>query len=113
MLVELGLDQAERQLRGDHLVAVHFAEQVRQPTDVVIVTVREDDRVDAAVAQVADVRQDEVDTEMLDPRERQAGIDHDDLVAMLVNSHVLADLAEAAQGDDPQAHARSVRAVSF
>ena len=103
----------ERQLRRDHLVAVHLAEQIRQPTDVVLVPVREDDRVDAAVAQVADVRQDEVDAEMLVPGEREARIDDDDLVAMLVNSHVLADLAEAAQWDDPQAHARSVRAVSF
>ncbi len=107
------LIKPERQLRRDHLVAVHLAEQIRQPTDVVLVPVREDDRVDAAVAQVADVRQDEVDAEMLVPGEREARIDDDDLVAMLVNSHVLADLAEAAQWDDPQAHARSVRAASF
>ena len=54
VLVELRLDQAERQLRRDHLVAVDLAQQVRQPADVVLVPVREHDRVDAlAVSQVA------------------------------------------------------------
>ena len=105
MLVELRLDQAERQLRRDHLVAVHLAEQVWQPTDVVFVPVREDDGVDAAVAQVADVRQNEVDAKMLVPGEREARVDDDDLVAVLVDRHVLADLAEAAQRDDSKAHA--------
>ena len=49
VLVELRLDQPERQLRRDHLVAVDLAQQVRQPADVVLVPVREHDRVDAAV----------------------------------------------------------------
>ena len=78
---------------------------------MILVPVREDDGVDAAVAQIADVRQDEVDAEMLVARECEARVDDDDLVAVLVDGHVLADLAEAAQWDDPQAHARSVRAV--
>ena len=45
VLVELRLDQPERQLRPDHLVAVDLAEEVRQPADVVLVPVGEDDRV--------------------------------------------------------------------
>ncbi len=56
--------------------------------------------------EVADVGQDEVDAEVLVAREREAGVDDDDLVAVLVDGHVLADLAEAAERDDPQAHAR-------
>ena len=111
VLVELRLDQPERQLRPDHPVAVDLAEQVRQPADVILVAVREHDRVDAAVAEVADVRQDEVDAEVLVAREGEPGVDDDDVVAVLVDGHVLADLAEAAQRNDAKAHRRSVCAV--
>ena len=110
MLVELRLDQPERQLRPDHLVAVDLAQEVRQPADVVLVPVREHDRVDAAVAEVADVRQDEVDAEVLVAREGQPGVDDHDVVAVLVDGHVLADLAEAAERNDAKAHARGVYA---
>ena len=66
---------------------------------MILVAVREDDGVDAAVAEVADVRQDEVDAEVLVAREGEARVDDDDLVAVLVDGHVLADLAEAAQAE--------------
>ena len=56
VLVELRLDQPERQLRRDHLVAVDLAQQVRQPADVVLVPVREHDRVDALPLEVARCR---------------------------------------------------------
>ena len=56
VLVELRLDQPERQLRRDHLVAVDLAQQVRQPADVVLVPVREHDRVDALALEVARCR---------------------------------------------------------
>ena len=39
---------------------------------------------------------------MLVAREREPGVDDDDLVADLVDGHVLADLAEAAERDDPE-----------
>ena len=105
MLVELRLDQPERQLRPDHLVAVDLAEEVRQPADVILVPVREDDGVDAAVAEVADVRQDEIDAEVLVARESETRVHDHDVVAVLVDGHVLADLAEAAKRNDAKAHA--------
>ena len=46
--------------------------------------------------------QDEVDAEVLVAREREPGVDDDDLAAVLVDGHVLADLAEAAERDDAQ-----------
>ena len=111
VLVELRLDQPERQLRPDHDVAVDLAEEVRQPADVILVAVREHDRADAAVAQVADVGEDEVDAEVLVAREGEPGVHDHDVVAVLVDGHVLADLAEAAQRNDAKAHRRSVCAV--
>ena len=69
---------------------------------MVLVRVREHDGADLAVAQVAEVRQDQVDAEVLVAREREAGVDDDQLVADLEDGHVLPDLAEAAERDHPQ-----------
>jgi hypothetical protein len=51
---------------------------------------------------VAEVRDDQVDTEVLRVREHQPHVDGDRRVAVLVEHHVLADLAEAAKRDDAQ-----------
>jgi hypothetical protein len=68
------------------------------------VPVREDDRADAAraLAQVREVRQDQIDAEVLVARERKAGVDHEHVTVGLEGRHVLADLAETAERDDPQ-----------
>ena len=70
---------------------------------MVLVGVREQDGVQLArmVLEVGEVRQDEVDAEVLVARERQAGVHDDDLALALVDGHVLADLAEPAEGHDP------------
>ena len=79
-----------------------LAQEVREPADVVLVTVRQDDRPDLASLQVADVGQEKVDTQVLVAREGEARVHDDDLARGLVHGHVLADLAEAAERDDPQ-----------
>ena len=103
VLVELRLDQAERQPRAPDLGHADLAHQVRQRADVVLVAVREDDRPQRArrVAQVAEVGQHEVDAEHLVAREAEARIDQDPLAVLLDHGHVLADLAETAERDDP------------
>ena len=72
---------------------------------MVLVPVGEDDGADLvpAVAQVVEVGQDEVDAEVLVAREGEPGVDDDDPVVALHHRHVLADLAEAAERDDPRA----------
>jgi hypothetical protein len=111
VLVELRLDQSEREagrVDGDR---AEVAEQVGQRADVVLVAVREHDGADALppLDQVAEVGQQQVDSEMLVAREREPGVDDEDLAVALVRGHVLADLAEAAERDDAAAHARSTR----
>ena len=73
--------------------------------------VRDDDRLDVvdAVAQVGEVRQDEVDPDHLGGREAQPDVDDDDPAVVLDDGHVLADLAEAAERQHAQraAHAGS------
>jgi hypothetical protein len=112
VLVELRLDQAERQAGGPDLLHACLAEQVRERADVVLVPVREQHRAyrPLAVDQVREVGQDQVDAEVLVAREREACIDHDGLAAGLEHGHVLADLAESAERDDSGAsgHRRSL-----
>ena len=101
VLVELRLDEPEREPRRPDLVDLHLPHQVRERADVVFVRVREHDRADAAlVPQVGEVGQDQVDAEVLVAREREPGVDHDRLAAVLEDGHVLADLAEPAERDD-------------
>ena len=109
MLVELRLDEPERQLGADHLADVDLPQQVRQPAHVILVRVGQHDGEHRAVDEVRDVREDEVDAEVLVAREREARVDHDPLVADLEHGHVLADLAEPAERDDAQClHERSL-----
>ena len=69
---------------------------------MVLVRMRQEHGTNAPLTQIREVRQDEIDAEMLVPGERQAGVHDHELLAQLVHRHVLADLAEAAQRDDPQ-----------
>ena len=106
VLVELRLDERERETRRDHERHPHLAHEVRERADVILVPVREHDRAHhlLPLAEVREVRQDEIDAEMLVAREREPGVDDDDRAVRLVDGHVLADLAEAAERNDP-AHA--------
>ena len=102
MLVELRLDHPKGESRRDHLVDVDLAQDVGQGADVVLVRVGEDDRAHAPAVQVAEVGQQDVHAQVLVTREGEPGIDDDGVLAGLVDRHVLADLAEAAEGDDAE-----------
>ena len=67
---------------------------------MILVAVGQDDRADRLLDEVRDVGQDEIDAEVLVPREREARVDHDPVVAVLEDGHVLADLAEPAERND-------------
>ena len=86
---------------------------------MILVRMRQEHGPNAPLAEIREVRQDEIDAEMLVPGERQAGVHDHELVAELVHRHVLPDLAEAAQRDDPQYrhglkyHLRAAKRVSM
>ena len=111
VLVELRLHERQRQRGRDDRLHVDLAQEVRQPADVILVTMRENHRANVSALEVADVRQQEIDAEVLVAREREARVDDDDLVAHLEDGHVLADLAETAERDDAErvAHGLSLR----
>ena len=81
VLVELRLDEPERQPRAPDLRHLDLAQQVRERADVILVAMRQEHGTDAPLAQVREVRQEEIDAEMLVPREREAGVDDDELLA--------------------------------
>jgi hypothetical protein len=71
---------------------------------VVLVAVRDDDPLDVvdALAEVAEVRQHEVDADHLGGREAQPHVDDDDRALVLEHHHVLADLAQPAEREDAE-----------
>src|SRR5712691_12975758 len=71
---------------------------------MVLVAVAEKDAQDlaAALEQIRDVRQDEVDAKHVVLREHEAGVDDEHLVLPLKSPHVDADLAKAAQRQVPK-----------
>ncbi len=114
VLIELAARHLDRQRTAEdpRTVRRDLTEEERQRPEVVLVAVRDDDRVDVrgALDQVGEVGQDEVDAVLLLRREAQTDVDHDDVVALLDDRHVLADLTEPAQRQDPDrccAHARA------
>jgi hypothetical protein len=104
VLVELRLQQPEGELRRPDLRHADVAHQVGQRPHVVLVRMREQHGAHLAHAlpQVGEVREDEIDSEMLVPREREAGVDDHNLVVELVDGEVLPDLSQAPEWRDPQ-----------
>ena len=86
-----------------------LAHHPRQRAEVVLVAVRDDDRLDVAraLAQVGEVGQHEVDPDHLGRREAQPDVDDDDAAVVLDDRHVLADLAEPAERQDAQRRHRA------
>ena len=68
------------------------------------------DRLDVvrALAQVGEVGQHEIDPQHVGGREPQPGVDDDDPALVLDDRHVLADLAQAAERQDPQRRSRAL-----
>ena len=99
VFVELGADERQRQRRAvDRTIDVR--QQVGDGPDVVFVPVREHERGDAALLQVGEVGNDEVDAEELDVGERHPGVDDETRVPVRNRHEVHAEFAEAAQRDD-------------
>ena len=99
VFVQLGADERQRQRRAvDRTIDVR--QQVGDGPDVVFVPVREHERGDAALLQVGEVGNDEVDAEELDVGERHPGVDDETRVPVRDRHEVHAELAEAAQRDD-------------
>ncbi len=104
VLLDLDAQQASRQGGRVHRHAREIWQHIRQPADVVFVGVSDQEGPDlfAVLAQVRDVGNDEVDPEHFLVGEHEPAVDDDDIVAVLEDVHVLADLPHAAEGDDAE-----------
>ena len=115
VLVELGAGHRDRQPaavdRRRPTGGAELAQHPGQRAEMILVAVRDHDRLDVVcpLAQVAEIRQHQVDAEHLGGREAQPGVDHDDPPVVLHDGHVLADLAQPAEREDAKcsAHARA------
>ncbi len=110
MLVELGAGHGDRQRtavddrRSARAAARQLAQHPRQRSQVILMPVGDDDRLDVirALAQISEVGQHEVDPKHVGGGKAQPGVDDDDPVLVFDDRHVLADLAEPAERQDPQ-----------
>ena len=108
VLLDLDAQQAAGQRGGVDRHTREVRQDVRQAADVVLVGVgnQEGANLVPVLAEVGDVRNDEVDTEHRLVGEHEPAVDHDDVVAVLEDVHVLADLPHASEGDDAERHLR-------
>ena len=104
VLLDLVAEQAAREGARVDRHARELGEDVGQRADVVLVGVGDEERahLGAVLLEVADVGDDEVDAEHLLVREHEAAVDDDDVVAVLEDVHVLADLPHPAERDDAE-----------
>ena len=107
VLIELGARHRDRQsaaVHRRHVRVGELAQDERERAEMVLVAVRDDDRLDVPgpLAQVGEVGQHEVDADHLRGREAQPHVDHDDAAVMLDDRHVLADLSQPPQGQHAQ-----------
>ena len=110
VLVELRLDERERH-RGAVDRAVEERQHVRHRADVILVAVRQHERLDLVAPRldVGHVGNDQIDAELIGIREHDAGVDEDRGVLPRHRHHVHAELADAAQWDDLERRRSHVR----
>ena len=111
VLLELLLDQRQRQARADQRDVGALAEEIGQAADVVLVAVGQHDADDLveAVTDPGEVGQDHVDAGLVLLGEENPAVDDQQLALVLEDRHVAADLAEAAERHDPQGAGRELR----
>ena len=101
VLLQLQLDEAggEPGAVDGH---VHLLEDIGDGPDVVLVAVGDEQAPDSGLIfhQVGHVGDDEVDAVHVVPGEAHAAVHHDQLSAVLIDGHVLADLVQTAKGND-------------
>ena len=101
VLLQLQLDEPGRQ-PGTVDGHIDLLEHVGDGADVILVPVGDEHTTQSAVVlhQIADVGDDAVDAVHIIAGESHTTVHHDDLTAIFVGGHVLADLIETAKRDD-------------
>lgn len=100
VLLKLGLDEGEGQLRTDEGDVRLLAQEIGDTTDVVLVAVGEHDAVDVveAIPDGREVRQDQVDSGLLLLGEKHSAVDDQQPAVVFEDRHVAADFTQAAEG---------------
>ena len=101
MLLQLQLDQPRGEPRAvdGH---IDLLEHIRDGPDVILMPVGDEQTPQPAAVfhQIADVGNDAVDAVHIVAGEGHATVHHDDVAAVLIDGHVLADLIQTAKGND-------------
>ena len=103
VLLELELDEAQRQRRGVH-GGIDGLQHIRQRADVVLVAVGDEEAAELLLVfrKIGDVRNDKVHAVHVVLGEAEAAVDDDHVLAVFQHGHVLADLIQTAERNDLQ-----------
>jgi hypothetical protein len=110
VLAELAVQQREGQLGAHQRDVLTLPEEVGHRPDVVLVAVREHQRLDLAepVPDRCEVGEDQVDAGVVVLGEEHAAVDDQQAPVVLEDGHVATDLAETTERDDPQTPLRQL-----
>ena len=102
MLLELALDERQGEACGIHR-DIHSLEQIGQTADMVLMSVGDNDSADLILVLLhkGEVGDYHIHTEHLVIGESQTAVHNEHILAALIDGHVLADLMQTAQGNDP------------
>ena len=101
VLLQLVFAQRQRQLRSVYRRR-EIPQHIRHRADMILMAVRNEIAAELflIVLQIARVRNHQIDARHILARENRSDIHHNQIVLILINRHVLADFAQAAQRDD-------------
>lgn len=99
VLLQLSLDQAKRQARGIER-EIHLLEQIRNTADMVFMPVGDNQgpHLILIIQQVGNIGNDQVNTQQALIRKFRPAADSDNIITVLQDIHILANLMDAAQG---------------
>ena len=111
VFLELGLEQRQREPRAVDGDVLAFAEEVGHGTDVVLVRVREDERIDGreSFPDEVEVGEDQIDTGLRVLGEENSTVDDEQSIGVLEHRHVAPDVAEPPERNDAQTVGRERR----
>ena len=98
VLLKLGTQDTCHQTRAIDR-NIQLFEHIRQCTDVILMAVRDDNAAHLVLvpAQIRDIRNDQIDAQQIIVRKRHAAVNDKNVLSVLHDRHVLADLIESAQ----------------
>ncbi len=107
VLLQFQVNQRQRQLRAVQRCR-HLTKDVRCRADMILMTVGEEitSQVPLLLHQIRNIRDDQINAEHVLLGKDTAAVNHNNIILIFKDRHILADLIDTAKADDPQTACR-------